>query len=104
MNLHKPIRGDKFALGRIAYTQGVERACTPEFMVACLKRHAQGDWGVMVPPDREVNDQAMASGGRLHSAYAIDETLLCRGFGDNCLWIITEVDRSVTTLLLPAEY
>jgi len=36
--------------------------------------------------------------------YPIDPTLPCAGFCDNCLWIITEADRSVTTILLPGEY
>jgi hypothetical protein len=38
------------------------------------------------------------------SAYAIDESRHAKGYGDNCLWIITERDRNVTTFLLPDEY
>jgi hypothetical protein len=41
---------------------------------------------------------------RVLSAYAIDESKPAKGYGDNCLWIITERDRSVTTFLLPDEY
>ena len=41
---------------------------------------------------------------RFLSAYPIDESQPCEGFGDNTLWIITEWDRSVTTALLPSEY
>jgi hypothetical protein len=43
-------------------------------------------------------------GERVLSAYAIDESKPAKGYGDNCLWIITERDRSVTTFLLPDEY
>ena len=49
--------------------------------------------------------QAMKTGDtRFLSAYPIDESRPCEGFGDNTLWIITEWDRSVTTALLPSEY
>jgi hypothetical protein len=43
-------------------------------------------------------------GLRILSAYPLDPSKSCKGFGDNCLWIITEADRSVTTFLLPDEY
>lgn len=46
----------------------------------------------------------MREGFRILSAYPIDSALPCEGHGDNCLWIITEADRSVTTILLPDEY
>lgn len=61
-----------------------------------LGRHLRGDWGDMEPSDIAANDRALAhDDGRLFSAY---ETPHGR------LWIITEADRSATTLLLPAEY
>ena len=50
------------------------------------------------------NRRAVEAGDRILSAYAIDPEKPCAGFGDNCLWIITEADRSVTTILLPDEY
>ena len=43
-------------------------------------------------------------GERVLSAYAIDESKPAKGYGGNCLWIITERDRSLTTFLLPDEY
>ncbi|KWT91757.1 hypothetical protein APY03_3194 [Variovorax sp. WDL1] len=46
----------------------------------------------------------MQAGLRILSAYAIDPAKPCAGHGDNCLWIITEADRAVTTILLPEEY
>jgi hypothetical protein len=54
--------------------------------------------------DWETNDAALKAGDRILSAYAIDLSLPCEGFGENTLWIITEADRSVTTFLLPKEY
>ncbi|MFJ5483751.1 hypothetical protein [Pectobacterium actinidiae] len=62
-----------------------------------LRRHLSGDWGDLDDGDRRLNDAALASGeDRLFSSYQVD--------GDLSLWIITEHDRSVTTLLLPNEY
>lgn len=62
-----------------------------------LSRHASGDWGDLDQEDRESNDRAAALGEeRILSAYALD--------GGGKIWIITEWDRSVTTLLLPEEY
>ena len=60
--------------------------------------------GVATPEDRQRNHAALFSGERVLSAYAIDPAKPCAGFGDNCLWIITEADRSETTFLLPGEY
>ena len=53
---------------------------------------------------KALNDQALVEGEHVLSAYAIDESKPAKGYGDNCLWIITERDRSVTTFLLPGEY
>ena len=62
-----------------------------------LRRHLRGDWGDLDENDRRSNDAALASGeARLLSSYQVDPDLK--------LWIITEWDRSVTTLLLPSEY
>jgi hypothetical protein len=61
-----------------------------------LVRHAGGDWGLVDEEDRLLNDEALRDGSRLLSAY---ETV--RGVK---LWVITEADRSATTILLPDEY
>ena len=61
-----------------------------------IERHRKGDWGDLVPADCEANDRAVIDGDRILSAYSLkDQTKI---------WIITESDRSVTTLLLPDEY
>jgi hypothetical protein len=62
-----------------------------------LQRHLNGDWGDLSDDDRRQNDAALQSGeDRLFSSYQVTRDLK--------LWIITEWDRSVTTLLLPSEY
>ena len=87
-----------FDLGQVVATPGalsaLERAGESPF--AYLARHVTGDWGDLVEEDRQENELALKSGFRLLSAYRLgDETKI---------WIITEHDRSVTTLLLPSEY
>jgi hypothetical protein len=61
-----------------------------------LSRHLSGDWGDLGAFDWQANDQALRQGTRLFSAYAISPL--------NTLWIITEANRSSTTLLLPEDY
>jgi hypothetical protein len=63
-----------------------------------------GDWGAVCEEDAETNNAGVRGEGRLLSAYPIDETKPCKGFGENTLWVITEWDRSVTTFLFPDEY
>ncbi|MEI2827649.1 MAG: hypothetical protein V9F04_15580 [Dermatophilaceae bacterium] len=94
----------KFEFGEIVTTPGALEACSPEYRHECLLRHGRGDWGLVCPEDKALNDQALIDGDRLLSAYPIDPAKPCKGYGDNCLWIITESDRSVTTFLLPDEY
>lgn len=61
-----------------------------------LSRHLRGDWGELCEEDKQSNQDALAEDLRLLSAY--------RTTAGTKLWIITEADRSVTTLLLPEEY
>jgi hypothetical protein len=93
-----------FPLGQIVSTPGALKACSPVYLAHCLNRHAHGDWGNTCDEDKETNNQALIDGDRVLSAYPIDPEKPCEGFGENCLWIITEADRSVTTFLLPDEY
>lgn len=94
----------RFPLGRIVATPGALEALSVERMIVLMRRHASGDWGVVDPHDRAVNEHALQNGARLLSAYPIDESKPCAGHGENCVWIITEADRSSTTVLLPEEY
>ena len=87
-----------FPLGQIVATPGalaaLERAQQPPTcFLAC---HAIGDWGELGPADVAENQYSIAHGFRLLSSYQTNA-------GDK-LWIITEADRSATTLLLPEEY
>jgi hypothetical protein len=60
-----------------------------------LRRHVRGDWGDLDLADKAANETALKHGGRILSAYDTQ---------GGRLWIITEADRSVTTILLPEEY
>lgn len=93
-----------FALGAIVSTPGVLEAVSRPRILECLTRHARGDWGQVCKDDAAENNLATREGFRVLSAYAIDPAKPCAGFGENCVWVITEADRSVTTLLLPSEY
>ena len=61
-----------------------------------LRKHQSGDWGELAPSDARQNDEAVKSGERIHSVY--------RTRSGEKYWVITEWDRSVTTLLLPSDY
>ena len=94
----------RFELGQIVSTSGVLDTCPSEHLHQCLTRHLTGDWGSVCEVDRATNDEALAAGMRLLSAYPIDPAKPCEGWGENTLWVITEADRSVTTFLLPSEF
>jgi hypothetical protein len=93
-----------FDLGQVVATPGVLEACSQDHLNACLERHVRGDWGVIYAEDSMSNFSGMMFGSRIFSAYPVNPALPCAGHGNNCLWIITESDRSVTTFLLPSEY
>lgn len=93
-----------FYPGRLVATPAALDVCTAAYLSECLARHIRGDWGVVDSEDRAHNDAALRNGDRLLSAYPIDPTKPAHGHGDNCVWLITEADRSVTTMLLPDEY
>jgi hypothetical protein len=87
-----------FSLGQVVATPGVLQAMEAAGNSArpFLVRHARGDWGDLCDEDRQSNDEALADDLRILSAYR-----LCDG---TKIWIITEADRSATTILLPEEY
>jgi len=76
-------------------TQGVNDLFGLFEITALLARHNSGDWGNLSEEDRAFNESALISGEKILSAYS---TLKGK------VWIITEHDRSVTTVLLPNEY
>lgn len=95
-----------FELGKLMITPGAQEALAfdPRKPLKLLARHRSGDWGTCSPEDCRSNDRAVKQGSRVFSAYPIDDAKASAGHGDNTLWVITEADRSVTTILLPSEY
>ena len=95
-----------FRLGACVATKGAAELIEADKIkpAELLMRHVTGDWGCVCDEDRATNDEALAHGNRILSAYPIDPAKPCKGYGDNCIWIITEADRSATTILLPEEY
>lgn len=86
----------KFSLGQTYSTAGALDAVDPFEMMTALARHHRGDWGDCCPEDWESNEAALVHGSRLLSVYHTSD--------DQRFWIITEWDRSATTILLPSEY
>lgn len=94
----------RFQLGRVVVTRGVVELLdtlpdvdATRLVHGLIGRHVAGDCGDMCADDKLANEQAIAHGDRIMSVYdnAVD---------GKTIWIITEWDRSVTTLLLPEEY
>lgn len=98
MNRQPASAAPRFPLGRVVATPGALDALAEvgQTPVALLVRHQGGDWGELPPEDVAANEEALLVGGRLLSAYTLTSGVR--------LWIITEWDRSITTLLLPSEY
>ena len=94
----------KFELGQVVVTSGIyakmsEDQIFGEFVSTSLLRHADADWGDLDTEDAALNEAALKSGeDRLFSSYK------CSEVPDGRIWIITEWDRSHTTILLPSEY
>lgn len=86
----------RFALGLVVATPRALAVLSGIEIGFSLLRHASGDWGELDPEDQAENERSLEAGRRLLSAY--------RAADDVRFWIITEADRSVTTILLPEEY
>jgi len=87
-----------FQLGRLVATPGALQAMAEAGVnpASLLLRHQSGDWGDVDNTDWKLNDAALKEGSRLLSAYVLPSGVR--------LWVITEHDHSVTTVLLPREY
>lgn len=87
-----------FKLGQVVATPGALELLevTATDGVVLMQRHQHGDWGCVPAEDAEANEYALVTGSRILSSYLLKDT--------GTLWIITEADRSSTTLLLPDEY
>ena len=90
----------KFKLGKLIMTRGVNDLVAEDeefakFVWESLKRHAAGDWGDLSKEDKKENEFSLDKNLRLLSAYKRE---------NQKIWIITEADRSATTILFPSEY
>jgi hypothetical protein len=86
----------RFQLGRIVITPSALKVIPNEDVRAGIVRHMAGDWGDLGTEDMQANERALKEGTRLLSAYASGKGVT--------FWIITEADRSATTILLPSDY
>lgn len=90
--------GQRFQAGQIVMTPGaLDLAVKGADLLTCMIRHLSGDWGDLCDSDKQANDKGLeaTSVTRLLSAYETEH---------GKIWIITEIDRSATTILLPEEY
>lgn len=88
----------RFSLGRLVATPAAMDVLEVARVTAqsLLIRHMDCDWGDMCDSDKLLNDQALEDGGRLFSSYTLPT--------GKKVWVITEADRSSTTILLPEDY
>lgn len=91
---------NKFELGQTVMTRGVSEKIATNLIFAeevtnALRRYRSCDWGEMDDEDKALNDEAISGEDRIFAAYELTE---------GKIWIITEWDRSVTTILFPSEY
>lgn len=87
-----------FSLGMTFLTIGANEALeeSNQLPIEFLAKHQTGDWGIVCTEDRRENELSVKNGFRILSAY--------RTTNGTKLWVITEADRSSTTILLPSEY
>src|SRR5688572_5960067 len=86
----------KFPLGQIVITANAQSQLQTDDVMTALSRHVKGDWGELDEDDRKENERSLREGYRLLSSYTSKT--------GTKFWIITEHDRSVTTVLLPEDY
>ena len=89
-------KAKQFPTGRLLCTPGAMSRVGRDEMMDAYLRHKEGDWGDVCPEDWHSNDQAIGRGMRILSAYHTSK--------GQKFWIITEADRSATTILLPEDY
>ena len=96
--MQRTIIGAKFKLGTVVATRGVMEYINEDvgMIFSYIARHAIGDWGDACKGDKKTNEDALKNGMRLMSVYKLKD--------GKTIWIITEWDRSVTTVLFPDEY
>lgn len=83
-------------LGSVLITPNAMSKLSNADVLSAISRHARGDWGVVNAEDKLANERALIEESRLLSSY--------RSLSGVKFWIITEADRSATTVLLPEDY
>lgn len=91
----------KFETGQVVETRGVNQKRYDDknfeqFVRVSFRRYLKGDWGDLCKEDKKANDNALITQDRLLGKYDYDD--------DTSIYIITEWDRSATTILFPSEY
>lgn len=86
----------KFALGQMVATPNALAQLSQDEILIAISRHQSGDWGELDEHDRQQNEASLQQGLRLLSVY--------HASNGTKFWIITEADRSVTTVLMPEDY
>jgi hypothetical protein len=86
----------KLTLGRVCITPSAATAVSADEVLQAIARHATGDWGVLDNHDRQENERALSTRGRLISVY--------QASNGTRFWIITDAGWETTTLLLPEDY
>lgn len=112
----KPSGPPLFPLGQVVATPGALELMrlTETSPLRLIARHVAGDWGECDPEDVQTNNEALQHGFRVMSVYRLplmeegsakpEGSEPAPSLEDDRIWVITEADRSVTTLLLPEEY
>ena len=100
-------KNNKFSLGQVLMTKNIAEFSSQSqnrflWINTCLSKHQNGNWGDLSKDDIVSNEQALKSSERLFSAYRIPDELEYPHHQK--VWIITERDRSVTTVLFPSDY
>jgi hypothetical protein len=97
----------RFSLGHIYSTPGAQEALERYHTnpLKLIGRHVAGDWGDVCPEDAQANEEALQFGTRILSSYLLmPPTDEAETLASAKVWLITEADRSATTILLPDEY
>lgn len=95
MILERMFQDGKFPLGELSMTQQIAEDLTGSQIISLLLWHSQGDWGEVPPEDAQANEWSSENEARIISSYTVNE---------QSVWVITEADRSVTTVLYSSEY
>lgn len=88
--------GPRFSLGRVVITRAALARLAHHDVQEALRRHVRGDWGDLNEHDTQVNERSLDQGLRVCSRYVATN--------GTAFWVITEHDRSQTTVLLPEDY